>query len=361
MSATRRKAEVAVAAGRWAEAGDLYAQLAEAALAHGDRVVAAETAGLAADAFRRDDRPARAARMLRLVPGSRRLMDQIQLAAVLMDAGELRAAADIARDARTLSHEPAEQVLAADTLAGILLAVGEVEAARREVDAITALELPGGEVARRFRQAQLDRLDGAISAATKGWEDLAQMLAPYPQARGPAAACWMELGELHLLLAGLGFKDQLATAVRCIEQSRALWAEVGRRVGLFRAEAWLLRAEAMAGRAVLPTVINRALAYAEERQLPLLLADLRVCRAVVTGEPADALTAVALTPEAPLARGRARVVALELGAAADVVDTDAMFMELVPDALWAARGMCAVPALRTGGLQRVEALRSLVR
>jgi hypothetical protein len=88
--------------------------------------------------------------------------------------------------------------------------------------------------------------------------------------------------------------------------------------------------------------LDRALAYADERGLPMLAADLLACRAVVRRDADDACAAIRLLAEAPLARGRARVLAAELGGPSGMtVDLDAATAEVRADAPWTARALRA--------------------
>jgi hypothetical protein len=356
-----RQAEEQAAQGAWANAGMSYAEIAEKASRVKDSAVARQAAALAADAFRRDDRPAAAAKLLMLAraQGADSLNDRVQLASVLMDAGELAAALDIAQQARSdalLTGEAAAEVLARDTLAGLLLAAGRVDEARAEVDAIGLLQLPGGEVARRFRSAQLLRLDGRCAEAEEEWKKLAEELEVYPQAAGAAAACRMERAESLALRVALGSDaDLLEHALAEEDRAAKLWTQAGRRAGLYRSEAWKLRLRHQRGETVLPAAIEQALRYATERKMPLLRAELLVCLAVVTGNPDPAHQALAHLAEAPLARGRARVIAAEQGAPLP----DALFDELAADAAWTARAMLcsADPQLQREGKARAALLR----
>lgn len=355
-----RQAEAQAEQGAWADAGMSYAEIAEKAARVKDTAVARQAASLAADAFRRDDRPAAAAKLLVLAraQGADSLNDRVQLASVLMDAGELAAALDIAQQARSdalLTGEAAAEVLARDTLAGLLLAAGRVDEARAEVEAIHLLQLPGGEVARRFRSAQLMRLDGRCAEAEQEWKLLAEELEVYPQAAGAAAACRMERAETLSLRVALGADATLLeTALSEEERAAKLWMQSGRRAGLYRAEAWKLRLRRQRGETVLPAAVEQALRYAGERKLPLLKAELQVCLAVITGNPAPAQEAAISLAEAPLARGRARVVAAELGAPL----SERSFDELAPDAAWTARAMLcsADPQLQREGKARAALL-----
>jgi hypothetical protein len=338
-----REAEELAARGRWGEAGAKYAAIVERARRVRDTAGVRQAAALAADAYRRDDRPALSAKMLLYAreAGRDEVADAAQLAAVLQEAGQVTAAVDITATAMEKATDPVGRTVALDTLAGLYLTSGRVEDARRCVDALESLALPGATMARRFRAAQLDRLDGLVARAEKGWEDLGKEMSAWPQAVGPEGACWGELAELDLIRASFA-ADPAPLCARAIERfTRAgtCWARAGRRAGALRAEAWALRAQAAAGETVLPTGIDRAISFADDRGMPLLSADLRVCRAVVTGDADEVLHALDRLEEAPLARGRARVVRAELGGAADL---ERALEELTSDGPWTARALRAL-------------------
>ncbi|MES2638988.1 MAG: hypothetical protein V4850_05880 [Myxococcota bacterium] len=344
-----REAEELARSGRWDEAGPRYAALAERARRVMDRREQRDAAALAADAFRRDDRPAAAAKMLVLARegGRDETSDSAQLAAVLLDAGQVDAAHDIAAAALVKASaapdgDPVGTTLALDTLVGLCLTRGEVDTARAHLDRLAAVALPGSELSRRFRAAQVDRLDGLVSAAETAWLALAAELEPHPQAVGPAGAAWSELGEIDLLRAAW-FEDGAGTAgpfceraIQRFDRALACWTRAGRRAGVFRAEAWAARARAVAGETVVAPGIDRAITYAIERGMPLLEADLRACRAVAKRDPDDLFHALDRLGEAPLARGRVRVLIAELGGRADL---ELAMSELAPDGPWRARAM----------------------
>lgn len=367
-----REAEASAAVGDHARAAAIYGELAQRAARHRDGPEARRAALLAADALRRDDRPGAAAKMLALARqhGEVGPMALLNLGAVLMDAGQIAAARDLVEQAAreaALGGDAALAVLCRDTLAGALLASGDVAGARREVEqmnlTVARTGLAGAEVAQQFRAAQIDRLDGLLARAEAGWRALAQRLAPWAQADGPRGACLAEIGELAELRTALsgGASGALsAVALRDGEQvfaeAGAAWARAGRRIGAMRAEAWQLRLRARSGMAVLPGAVERALTYARARGLPLLEADLLSCLARITGDPAPVQQAIPLLGEAPLARGRARLLAAELGAAPDAAGFALLFDELRGDAAWTARAMLLSPdpAVQAEGRARAE-------
>lgn len=342
-----KEAEELARAGRWGEAGERWQALAERAERVKDRRIARETAVMAADAFRRDDRPGAAAKMLRLAAaqGRSETADAVQLAAVLQDAGQVEAAHDIARTALEGASDDAGRTLALDTLVGLALTRGAVEEARELLDRVAALGLPAGELSRAFRGAQIDRLDGLAQRAEEAWLALAAQLSRMPNTAGPEGATWAELGELDVLRAAFAPDPTpyLHRAVERFERSSGAWTKAGRRAGLFRAEAWIARAKALLGETVVAPGVDRAIDFARERGLPLLEADLRACRAVAKRDADELLHAIDLCAEAPLARGRARVLRAELGGAADL---EAALAELRGDGPWAARAQRALGRAR---------------
>jgi hypothetical protein len=346
---------------RWDKAALAYLALADDALGRGDGELAADCCGRAGDAWRRDDRPARAAAALRRAMdlGRRAVVDHVGLAGVLLETGELSVAADLADRARAMAAAAADRALAVDTAAGIALARGRVEEARGHVEALDGLGLPGAEIASRFRRAQLDRLDGLLDRAVAGHSGLAAMLAPHEAAAGPCAAAHAEAAETRVLRAvllvasGADPAAELEAAGTGFDAAEAAWTRAGRRAGLFRAAAWKLRLAVRAGARVATGALDGWIEFAAEREMPLLRAELLVARAELRRSPLDALHAAELAAEAPLASARARVVAAEVGGSRPV---SSLYSALRPDAAWTARAMIADPSRREEGIARARAM-----
>ncbi len=333
-----REAEVLERERRWGPAGVAWQAIADRAWAQGDIVRTRDAACRAGDAWRREDRPALAARALKLAwdAGRRGPMDAALLAAVLLDAGQPDVALDLVHDVEG-ADEGARAVLL-DVRLGLEVALGQVDAARADLDALDALAIPGATIARVFRQAQVDRLDGLLERSDDGFAAAARALAGMEGAAGPRAAALAERGELALLRAALGHGNA-GSAVPHLEAALVDWRAAGREGPALRAEAWLLRARRLAGDAVLAEPILGWIAGAVQRGLPMLAADLQVSYAIATGDPAGLVDVLAALEHAPLARGRVRVITAELGGEADL---DAALSELEPDAPWFARGLLAV-------------------
>jgi hypothetical protein len=271
--------------------------------------------------------------------------DPAQLAAALADAGEVEAAADIAVAAVEGAEDAAARIIALDIAVGTCLSTGRIAEARTLLAHLEAAPLAGAALAAAFRQAQLARLDGDLRRATALWRSLVARLAPHPAAAGALAASWMELGETMVLRWSLravgvswfagsddGEEVEQAEAEACFTAAGQAWARANRRAGLFRAEAWKLRVRAQ--QPTISSAVDTAVGYARERGLVGMAAELLCLRAVIRGAPLDALHAVEMLPQTPLARGRARVIAAELGAPLDSV---ACLAELSADAPWLAR------------------------
>jgi hypothetical protein len=323
--------------------------IAERAMDKGDLARAQEAGSRAGDAWRREDRPVLAARALKLAwdAGRRGPIDAALLAGVLLDAGQADVALDIVADivapaGEALDHgTPDAQAVLLDVRLGLHLALGSVEAARADLAKLELLSVPGGEISRVFRQAQLDRLDGLMERADLGFKAavtaLGGIAGPPGIAAGPMAAAMAERGELALLCAALGHGSAAEARVH-LEGALAGWRTAARSGPAMRAQAWLLRAQAICGEPVLAAPILDWAAGADERGLPLLAADLRVCYAVASGDASELSDVAATLSRAPLAQGRVRVIHAELGGEQDA-DLESALNALAADGPWFARGL----------------------
>ena len=343
-----REAEELQRTRAWSAAGTAWMDIATRAMEKGDLARAQEAGSRAGDAWRREDRPALAARALKLAwdAGRRGPIDAALLAGVLLDAGQADVALDIVAPAGDPlgNGTPDAQAVLLDVRLGLHLALGSVEAARADLAALEELAVPGGEISRVFRQAQLDRLDGLLERADLGFKAavtaLSTIAGPPGIAAGPIAAAMAERGELALLCAALGHGDPAEARVH-LEGALAGWRTAARSGPALRAQAWVLRSQAICGESVLAEPILDWAAGAEERGLPLLAADLRVSYAVASRD-ASGLRDVAGTLErAPLAQARVRVIHAELGGGPDA-DLDAALNALATDGPWFARGLRAL-------------------
>ncbi len=332
-----RDADLLSRGAHWSDAGPAWEAVAVACAAAGAETRCKEAWSRAADAYRRDDRPVAGARALRAAwdLGQDTTLDAAQLAAVLLDVGEVQAALDIATIGAARATDPVNRAVALDTSVGVMLAAARVDEARTALEALRGLGLPGGELAATFRAAQIARLDGDLSAAAAGFQAIVDATEGFPAAAGAEAAAWSELAELHELAHALtNGADHLAAAHAAVESAAEAWQRARRRAGRMRAEAWEVRLDRLRGLAIVPTPIHRALTYARERQLPCLEADLLGCLAVATRNPTDAGHALERLAGFPLARGRARVLQAECGGHADL---GTALTELAGDGPWTER------------------------
>ncbi len=332
------EAEALESEGDWSGAGKAWMALAREAPG-GEP--SARFASRACDAHRRADEPSEAVQAMRFALAHRpaTVGDAVLLAGALLDCGEVNAAVSVSASAADSAEEGAGRALALDVLASSMLAAGMVQEARQPVAELSEVDTASARMASRFRLAQLARLEGDLRQAEAQWQSLAALLRPHPAAAGALAATWMELGETLVLrksLQGVPWYPlgddgdlQLAEAEACFSQASAAWARVSRKAGFLRAEAWRSRLRAA------PTgTVDTAVAYADRQGLLGMAVEMRCVRAATARNPEDALDAVRLARQTPLSRGRARVLAAELGGR---IDLAAARSELRHDVPWLAR------------------------
>ncbi len=318
---------------------------AETALARRQRVKAAALLHQAGDAFRRDDRPARAAqvltRSLALTEPSdpqsdqRRATARVLLAGVLADAGQLDVGTDVARQVLAGPVPHNLSVLAHDVLASLLLGQARVDEARAVVAELAQLapDLP----VLPFRYAALARLDGDLNRADALLMDVLRTSPRTDAWRGPRAAAGMERAEIALLM------GRLDDSIRGFAEAVDAWAAVGRRAGGFRAAAGQVRAALADGQTPLPSVLDGPVDYAAQRQMPTLEAEVRMARgsarqaAGLGGAREDLDRAVGLAEGAGAVflEGRARCARRALGWGGD--DLLRTRLCLASDRVWSQR------------------------
>lgn len=319
MDALWRKADELSRTGRWQEACELWRSLAETARAAGQDARAREAASRAADAARRDDRPEAALAALRLVRdiGPDTPFDQVQYAAVCLDAGRAREAVEVARAAAAAALPPGEKALALDTLAGACLVRGDAEGAREALAALGALSFEGAQLARLFRGAQLDRRDGQLQAADEAWAKVVEALEPFHAAAPGEAAARDERAELALqraaLARGLGRPDAawLEIAESNADAAAECWRRAHRRSGAMRNELLLARVALARGEAFPVDLPRHLRSWAEQRGMRLLAAEAAAWAAFVRGDVP--VPVPELAEEAPLLHLPALLAAAEAG------------------------------------------------
>lgn len=333
-------------AGRWAEAGERFEALAREAR---DRAEARERWAQAGDAYRRDDRPARAARALKAAvdladsQDARRSLAVAGLAGVLVEAGEPAPAEILLREALPAEPTPTARLLLLDGLLGVLVVLGRVDEAEGPlvelgvlVEAVPPAARPLAEVTRDFRRAARHRLRGELAVAASLLSSVEARMSARPETLGAAAAAASELGELRLAQGdGEGAYD-------AVERAGRLWTTAGRRAGLYRGEAALIRAALARGETPMARALDQPVSYAHERGMPLLEAELRLARgaararALIRGGEEDLDLAVGLAERAgaALLEGRARLLRRRAGFLRD--DLARTRQLLAGDALWSA-------------------------
>lgn len=245
-----------------------------------------------------------------LAAGSPDAAGSALLAGVLQDVGQLRAARATAADAVSAAVRPEEEVLALDVFAGVLLVLGDLDSAREPIGTLERIAMPAAQIAAAFRSARLDRLDGMLDRAIGR---LVGVVSGLPAAdrrfAAPRAAALHEVAELRLL------SGDLAGARTSLAAARAAWARSGRRPGGYAAEGLALRLHLAEGTSLVPSLVDRGIAFAHDRGLVLLGAELRIARGRVraaqdlagASEDFDAAVEQARTSEARLLEGRARL------------------------------------------------------
>lgn len=259
-------------AGRWEDAAELWEALATSLLDQ-DPGASAQAWILAADAWRREDRPLAGMRCLRralpgLARGPGRGLARAELAGMLADLGQLAAAVDEARGAREEAATDGERIVAADLLCGLLLERAELEAAEALLPEIADAR------ARPFREAGLRVQQGRYREAWTALRAAQAAVGPEPALSGLRASLQEAQAELHLQ------DGAHELAMRAFQRARGEWTRAHRRPGLFRAAAGEVRARAAAGQLSMDAEVDRGLEYARGRGLRLLEAELLLARGV---------------------------------------------------------------------------------
>lgn len=337
------------AAGRWDAAGASFEALAREAAAGQERALARDWWAAAGDAFRRDDRPARAARALQATldlserADPRRGLAGASLAAVLMEAGEAVPAEIQVREALAEAREPGLRIVLLDLLIGALVMLGRAPEGRGPLaelkGLVAALSPAGGALGRAalgFREASYARLSGDLAGAETLLAEVEQVMRARPETVGAAAAAASDRGELALA-AGDG-----EAAAEHFDRAGRAWTSAGRRAGLYRCEAGLIRAALARGETPLGRALEGPVRFAHERGMPLLEAELRLTRGLaraaagVRGAEEDLDRAIGLAERgsAALLEGRARLLRRRAGfLRSDLERTRAL---LQTDAVWSA-------------------------
>ena len=298
----------------WSTLATIWEGVLEVAVTDNNADLAREASIRVADALRRDDRPAATLKALKrsldlVEQPALRALQEVQLVGALMDAGYLEVAEQLGRERVAACEAGPVRTIALDTLAGVLMARGDVIGLKGVVHRLRDEAKGPAAISARFRAAQVARLDGHIGEAAEELGAVAQSLASMKGGHGGEAAAWSELAELCLLRGdsdeALGFFDRAAHA----------WSKAGRRVGVFTVEAGRsMAAVANGATTFLPGLLDEPVTYAEERGMPLLESRLRLARGLcrhlsgstVAMVDVQAAMLLADTAGAPFLAGRIR-------------------------------------------------------
>lgn len=305
----------------WGAAAGAWIAAARVAVDAGAVPSARAALGAAGEAFRRDDRPREAAKALRMALGYGAVGEEsaglrVRLAGVCAETGE--GEEGLGQLAAAEAEAPGLRAVILDTRAGLLLAHAP-KAQVRSVVAALAAEGGAAAPAAWFRQGQLARLDGDPAAARALQHRVIDALGDRPEAWAGVAAARTELAELDL------DDGRPIPAMAACETARREHEAAGRPALAARAEAARARAAVAAGLAVFPGPLREALAYAEERGLPLLVVDLQLAigTALAASDPgraAEVLRRAVRAADAAgvrFAAGRGRLVLASLTSGAE--------------------------------------------
>lgn len=347
----------------WSAASLAWAQMADRAIELARADVARAALHEAVEALRHDDRPgatlALLSKAIDLAEGrDARAVLKLQLGAALLDAGFPELAEQETREALALAGVAALQQVVADSLAGVLLARGDIIGLRGVVAQLLAESSGITAVSARFREAQLHRLDGRLDRARDGFVAACEALADHPRAAGARAAALSELAELELV------RQQPDGALALYELAAGEWERAGRRAGLLGVLAGRAQAILESGATFLPGLLDEPIAYAEARELPALEARLRMarglCRHAAGSEAADADLEAAIlladTARSPWLAGRIRYERHRCGLAAEADELRRAVDQLTGNQPWYCRATLAL-AQATLGRDPAEAMR----
>jgi tetratricopeptide (TPR) repeat protein len=264
------------------DAATLYLEVGEARATQGRAEAAAQAWTLAGDALRRDDRPASAARALTravslqddvgIVAGDARSALLSELAGVLRDAGHLTAAIRHAEEAAQVADGNRARALALDVLIGLRLERGENQAAASALERLAQVCRADLAFVVSFRAAQLHRQRGQLSEAKTLLRQVHSRISDRAGTQGLLGAVCHAVADLALL------QGETDVAWTWFRQAGDAWQLAGRRAGIFRAQAGLVRVSLSEGASPLAADLNAPMDHAVERGLLLLETELRIVR-----------------------------------------------------------------------------------
>ena len=305
----------------WAGAGHAFCRAATVAFEANYFEQAARAWETGGEALRRDDRPAEALQALqaalRFSAQENSAVVAIKLAATAADVGDFVLAKALCQEAARERREDGIGFVALDCYAGMLLATGDVSGLRKAIAELESAPAPL-LVGCLFRSAQLARLDGRLAAAELLLHQAKESLDPQSAAAG-IAGIEGELAELAEL------KGEPAIAAERYAAAIAGHGKAERRSLAFRMEAARVRAMVTAGLDAMVQPLDEGIAYAQERNMPILDIDLRLARGMARARHApqsaveDLRIAIQAGDKYGLAfrAGRARLEAAKLTVSSD--------------------------------------------
>jgi tetratricopeptide (TPR) repeat protein len=295
----------------WAQAGLAFCKAATAAYTANRYPEAAVAWDAGGEALRRADQPGEALKAfeaaLRFSSDENAAAVAIKLAAAASDIGDFELGRKLLEEAAKESKDTILGFVALDSLAGILLATGEIAALRSVVKQLTFA--PGAlRIGSLFRSAQLARLDGDFATSRQLLLSGREALDPIAS---PAGVAGIE-GELAELAELEGIASE---ANESFQVAIDKLGEAARLSLAYRMRAARVRAMVAAGLEVMGQPLNTGIRYAEARRMPILGIDLHLARGMATASykarPAQAdfehVIRAAEKYNAPFRRGRAQV------------------------------------------------------
>lgn len=341
----------------WEDAAGAYADLATSMEHEGRREEAHGAWAAAADAAYRGDRPLLAVRhllrALELAPDQPFLgaMRRIQLASAFMELGDPESAAGFLDDAATdLEDRDAGEltrklhVLLLDTRLGLMLMTGLSDRAAEVLEVLQEEIREGEEAVTWFRAGQIQRIRGHFPQAVESLSACVFRCRGDDRYDGPLGAALLEMAEVAILC------GHQADAIGILNEAEQAWTRAGRRSGVFRVEAARMRALARSGACdMLPSGLTRAIEFAQEREMKVLEAELRLARGLCLlvkqpgGADEDLGTGLLLARHAamPHLAGRFRL-ALHGRPGGRLNALEQARLELEENAPWSARALLAV-------------------
>jgi len=340
--------------GDWEQAAPCWEQVQKIAEAEERGDVALEAGIRAVDCWRRGDRPVQVLARIEVLEG--RLPDVelealvwIHGAAACLDMGRLEEGEGHARRVLGLVQEGQVRELATDTLAGILVASGQIAPLGELLDAWEDGAREVG-IAVRFRRAQVAQLSGDWNRARERLLSCALELEgedpPNPSALG---AVWEALARVA--------RDQgeVEEAFSLLDRSWIAWGKAGRQSGQFRvAVERAMTAHGDSSHAFLPGGLDAAVAFCKERSLSHLEGRARLARGLsrwtagADGAMEDLSAAVFLGEQcgAPFLTGQARLERHQRDGGQGAGVLERALAELQADSLLRARVWQAIRTAR---------------